>query len=508
MDPIPGIALDRDASTSLVDQLTERLRSAITSGRLQPGDRVPASRVLAETLGVSRTVVVGAYERLLGEAFLDSIQGSGTRVSPDLPRWHREPGAAAGADRGSTRGAGLDVDPCPEPLATNTQKAPVGQPDRSRAGAPVIRLVTGLPHAAPEPPREWSRALSRAARRPWRTESVPARGDEKVRAQLAAYLRLYRGIACGDEDIVLTSGTAESLLLIGIAVRSLHEIGRPRVAVEDPGYPEGVLALEATGAERVPVGVTRDGIDLEEIRAKHRRSALDAVMLTPSHQFPMGGRLPAEDRLAILEWAHEQNVLVIEDDYDSEFRHTGAVLPAVASLDPHGVTVYVASLNKTLSPSLRCGMIVLPDGRPEVREAILHARAVAGASVAAHTQDALAEFVGSGGVKRAVARNRREYRHRRDLLLAAFAERGIEVIGADGGLHVVIELPPAVDAGALARDLLLAGVQVETLAELTVGDHARNGLALGYGAETIPRLVKGVEVVADLVARRCAAALE
>ncbi|WP_251381889.1 MULTISPECIES: PLP-dependent aminotransferase family protein [unclassified Leucobacter] len=473
------VRLNRNGAASLSRQLADQIRASIVSGQLHPGERVPATRKLAESLGVSRTVVVNAYDQLLGEAFLEGVAGSGTRVSRELPDWLQP----------------RMHEIVPPPTLTEQQPLP---------SSPLIDLAPGYPYVAPDPPRDWLRALSAAAHDAWSAPVPGAVGARELREQLAAHVRFFRGVPCNAEDVVITSGTSEALLLVGLALRTVQG-SAPRIAVETPGYPEGRRALELAGAECHAVPVSANGIDLAALQSADHSQPLAAVMLTPSHQYPMGGRLPADERIAILEWAHARGATVIEDDYDSEFRHTGPALPSMASLDAHGRTVYIASLNKTFHPSLRCGFIVLPAGDMEFRAAILAARGGVGATVSAHTQFALARFIEGGGLKRAVARNRREYQHRRSLLLAHFADSGLPVSGADGGLHVVLQMPAAIDARELAGELRTRDVHVEPLADFTVppGSHeSANGLIIGYGQETVPRLMQGLARVTEALRAR------
>ena len=479
MDPMPFVRLDRNGATSLSRQLADQIRASIVSGQLHPGERVPATRKLAESLGVSRTVVVSAYDQLLGEAFLEGVAGSGTRVSRELPDWLQSRTHEA----------------TPPPSLAAQQPLP---------SSPLIDLAPGYPYVAPEPPRDWLRALSAAAHDAWADPAPAAAGARELRKQLAAHVRFFRGVPCSADDVVITSGTSEALLLVGLALRAVQG-SAPRIAVETPGYPEGRRALELAGAECRAVPVSANGIDLTALQSADRGQSLAAVMLTPSHQYPMGGRLPADERIALLEWAHVRGVTVIEDDYDSEFRHTGPALPSMASLDAHGRTVYIASLNKTFHPSLRCGFIVLPAGDTALRTALLAARDSVGATVSAHTQFALARFIEGGGLKRAVARNRREYQHRRSLLLAHFAASGLSVDGADGGLHVVLPMPATIDARELAAELRARGVHTEPLADFVVptGDREEaNGLIIGYGQETVPRLMQGLTRVTEALRER------
>lgn len=466
VDVLPQFVPDRGSSRTLTEQLVDSVHGAIASGALTPGDVLPPTRKLAASLGVSRSVVVSAYEQLVGENALEATPGSGTRVAAnEVPR------ASAG----------------PRP----------NDPDQlPSSGAPVIDLRSGLPFVGPEPPRAWSRALASAARSPWSSSSPDPRGTPVLRTRLAAHTRLHRGMSCTGDDVIVTSGTSEALMLIALSLtRTLRRA--PRVAVEDPGYRSGSDALEAAGAEIVPFAVGRRGATADSLAALHAGSPVDAVMLTPSHQFPLGGSLAEGERERILLWAFEQRVLIVEDDYDSEFRHTGPALPALAAGDKHGVVAYVASLNKILSPSLRCGVLVLPSPGP-LRDALLWVRESLGATVSAHTQTALAEFIGSGAFARAVARNKREYTHRRAAVLAEFARHDVEVFAGEGGLHLVATTPTAAGAAQVAVMLREQNILVETIAEFFLL-RPEGGIVFGYGAGSLHQLLHAVRLMAEAI---------
>lgn len=480
MHRLPQLVLDRRGGVALSAQLVTQLRDLVLTGMIGTGERVPGSRALAQQLGVARSVVVAAYEQLLGEGFFEATAGSGTRV-------------AAGPVLPVARGRGR----------------PLAEPVRAEASAPepeAIDLVSGRPYAGVEPPRDWRRAQAVAARLPLRSDPPDPQGDPRLRAELARHAERARGIRCGPADVLITAGTSEALLLIALAMRSLADPpdpdsepgAAPVIAVENPGYPTAHEVLRAAGARvrHVPVGA--EGMTAERLAASVReRGRVDAALVTPSHQYPLGGRLGAAPRLALLDWAEREGAVLLEDDYDSEYRYAGALLPAIASLDSAARVLHIGSLNKTLSPSVRCGYLVLP-GDGELRRALWRVRAGLGATVSAATQAALAEFLASGGYRRYVARTRREYRHRRAAVL--------EVLGAlapaarlsalDGGLHAVLELPPEISAERVQSGLTRRGVRIETVADLSAGPGgARNALVIGYGAEPVTRLRHALEAV-------------
>ncbi len=473
MDVFPQLAVDRTLAEPLAEQLTARIRAAILAGDMAPGEALPPSRALATGIGVSRTVVVAAYERLVGEGFLESRQGAGTRVVPELPV-----GAAPALH------------------------APAAAPAAVAPGAPEQRpidLRPGRPFVSELPPRDWVRAATAAARAPWESDAPDPRGIPQLRAALAAHTRRSRGIVCAEGDITVTSGTSEALLLLALALRELH--GRaPRIAVEDPGYKEGIRALARAGAEIVRLPVGPDGATAAALRALAGAGPLDAALLTPSHQFPLGGRIPAAERLGILEWAGETGALIIEDDYDSEFRHGGALLPAMGSLAAGVATI--TTLNKVLSPSVRCAAIVLAGGTAELAAELRAARDDLGAALPLLEQRTIAAFLESGGFRRELARTRREYGHRRQLLLDRLAARGIPVRGADGGLHVVLPLDGR-DGAATVAALAARGVLVDHVGDYRGGSaesvSGSDGLIVGYGAEPSTRLARGLDVIAELL---------
>lgn len=475
MDVFPQLSVDRGIPIPIAEQLTARIREAVLAGTIAPGEVLPASRALASAIGVSRTVVVSAYEQLVGEGFLESRQGAGTRVVPELPRWGEWERRGADPEHGSV--------------------------SNGPASSGSIDLRPGRPHVAAAPPREFVRAMQEAARQPWHSDAPDSSGIPALRDALAAHTRRSRGIACAAADVSVTSGTSEALLLLALALRAVH--GRaPRIAVEDPGYAEGIRAFARAGVEIVRVPVGADGATAHDLRALSVGQPLDAVLLTPSHQFPLGGRIPAAERLGILEWARASETLIIEDDYDSEFRHAGALLPALGSLAPGVATI--TTLNKVLSPSIRCAAIVLVAESAASLALQTELRAVredVGPPLPLIQQSGLATFLESGGFRRELARTRREYGHRRGLLLARLSELGIPVSGADGGLHVVVPLEDQ-DGDAVVQELAAQGVLVDRVgnyrARLTKTQ--QDALIIGYGAEPATRLLRGIDVVVAALA--------
>jgi len=458
------IVLDRASPVPLAAQLAGRLREAILEGTLRPEHTLPASRRLAEELGVSRGVVVRAYEQISGEGYLESRGSAGTRVAVRLD------------------GRGVP--------------APKTAPKPAAAPKTMIDLTPGRPSGEPFRDREWRAAWKKAIAEPVQVELPPALGMPALRAALARHLGASRGLTVDAADIVITAGTSDALQLIATALR--RKAGAPRILVEDPGYPTARRVLTAAGAlvDAVPVG--EDGAEAGRLNALH--SSPDAILLTPSHQYPLGGRMPVQERLAVLDWAERNNVTVLEDDYDSEFRHTRMPLPALASLPSNAEVILIGTFSKTLSPWLRCGYLVV---RGSAGERIKRAREELDSPVSGILQSALANYVDGGGLARHIARARRQYAHRRALMIDRLGARDdLELAALDGGLHAIIRIDPRVDARGVVEDALKQGVCVVALEGYFAKAPVENGLVIGYGAPSDLQLARALDIITAIIDRK------
>lgn len=431
------LALD-DGGGSLRQRLVEGVRGAIAEGRLTEGQVLPSSRTLAQELGCSRWSVNEAYVQLGAEGWLHLAQGSGTTV-------------AAGAGAASAAAA---RPPAPVPAA------------------PVLAdLRPGLVDPAEFPVAAWSRVLRKGLAGAGRQEmSDPAaRGTAELRRVLAAYLARVRGIRSEPDEILVTCGAMHGVALLS---RVLAASGRSRLAVEDPAWrrPAHVAAANGLTVRAVPV----DGLGL-------RVDALgdaDAAICSPAHQFPTGTVLAPERRRALLAWAAGGGRLVVEDDYDAEFRYDRKPVAALAAMDRSDVA-YVGSTSKTLSPALRLGWLVPP---PRLYAAVADALDTATSGPSVLDQLAFAAMLEEGAYDRHLRRSRVEYRRRRDALVSALGSElpQVPVLGAAAGLHLVLPLPADVDEGAVVAGLAARGVAVSAL-----GSYSRSGtgagLVLGYG---------------------------
>ncbi|MEV6831680.1 PLP-dependent aminotransferase family protein [Amycolatopsis sp. NPDC051102] len=415
--------------------LITALRDAVRDGRLAPGTRLPPYRSLAADLGLARNTVADAYAELVAEGWLTAVQGSGTRV----------------AERA-------------EPLK------PVRTPKRTPdAPKPLYNLRQGQPDATSFPRTEWLAAARRALTVAPHDAFGPGdpRGRRELREALAQYLARARGVRTSPERIVVCSGFAHALRLLFPAV-----LPGP-VAVESYGLAFHRSIFATAGVGTVP-------LDLDEHGARVDDLAVPTVLLTPAHQFPTGGPLHHDRRTAVLGHVRASGGVLLEDDYDGEFRYDRKPVGAVQGLDPDHV-VYVGSVSKSLSPALRLGWLVLPG---HLVDAVLAAKGEREAWAGVLDQLTLAEFLAAGAYDRHIRRMRQRYRRRRDQLVAALAERAPHVTptGIAAGLHAVLRLPPGTEKAAL-KAAAWQGLALDGLAAFRHPDSrmsTMDGLVVGY----------------------------
>ncbi|MFJ6481444.1 MULTISPECIES: MocR-like pyridoxine biosynthesis transcription factor PdxR [unclassified Streptomyces] len=443
--------------------LAQALRSAVRSGRLAGGTRLPPYRTLAADLGLARNAVADAYAELVAEGWFTARQGSGTMVAEGV-------------------------------ATTDAPAAPAGPAlDRPRHD-----LLQGKPDAASFPRAAWAASARRAlAEAP--TEAFgpgDPQGRPELRRALAGYLSRARGVRCGPENIVICSGFANGLRLLSSV--------RPRDwAVEAYGLPFHHGILRDAGVRPHPVAVDEDGARLgvapgrrlgEELPSRAR-----TLLLTPAHQFPTGGRLLPARRAAAVEWARGTDAVIVEDDYDGEFRYDRKPVGALQGLAPEHV-VYAGSLSKSLSPALRLGWLVLPD---QLRDQVLAAKGLRESWASTLDQLALADFIECGAYDRHVRRMRLRYRSRRDQLVTVLAARApeVRVTGISAGLHAVLELPPGRESPALtaARAAGLALDGLSSYQHPADPSPPREGLVVGYAAPSDSAFARALDSLAGVV---------
>jgi GntR family transcriptional regulator/MocR family aminotransferase len=468
------IRLDRELTTSLQRQLTEQLRRAILDGRLGAGMRLPSTRSLATTVGVSRNVALAAYDELFAEGYVEGRHGSGTYVSGDLPSLPRP---------------SLPVPPGSPRWLRELPPPPEVEP--SLPGAIEFRL--GRPFTTQLPADVWRRVWNDVSGQlPPSDYGAPA-GDPELRAAIAGYLRRSRGVACGTDDVIITGGALQAVDLV---TRATVEPGDP-VAFEEPGYSLARQVLQARGARLVPVPVDDDGLRVDRLPVGP--DAPYYVYVTPSHQYPLGARMPVARRVALIEWARENDGLVVEDDYDSEFRFDAPPLPALAGLDESGRVAYVGTFSKVLSPALRVGYLVAP---PPLLERVQRLKRLSDYHTPWPVQRALATFILEGHLERHIRRMRRHYGEKRAALAESLAPVAdvARLQGLEAGLHAFLELDARIDPARVAkRAHTNHRVIVSTLDSYYIGRPTRSGLLLGYGGLSQTEIERGGAVLAQII---------
>ena len=450
------VPLHREDDRPLHHQLEQQLREAVRQGRLGPATTLPSPRALASQLGVARGVVVEAYEQLVAEGYLLSRPGGSTRVA-HVPGPATLPASAQDL-------AAIEFDFRP------------GRPD-----------LTEFPRAA------WSRTVRHilVEASAERFSYLDGHGVPELRDVLSAYLDRVRGTCTSASDLVISNGFAQGLQLVA---RALRETGARRVGVEDPWNSMYRRMLTASGLEVVPVPVDDQGIQVDLLEA----ARVQAVVLTPAHQYPTGAVLAPERRAALIDWADRHDATIVEDDYDAEFRYDREPIGAMQGLCADRVA-YAGTASKTLAPGLRLAWLAVPR---RLSERIAGAKIAADFGSSALDQLALADFIERGELDRHLRRMRSIYRPRRDALLAGLAEHLPEVrpTGASAGLHVLAFLPHGVDEAVLTAQAAEQGVGLQGVAPAYADRPSEAGIIFGYGAIDERRIAVGLQRLSALPA--------
>ena len=458
--PVPGfpdilLALDRSGRGGLREQLQHQLRLAIQQGRLPVAAPLPPSRTLARELGVARSVVVDAYEQLAAEGYLDARQGSGTRVLP-------------------------------------TTKPVPADPTLHAAAPHTVRLVGGLPDPALFPRAEWLRHYR------WALSTVPNQrlgypgplGEASLREALTHYVTRVRGAVVRSDRLLITSGLTQAIVLL---CRALRKRGAEAIAIEDPGFGFHREAIANTGLRVVPIPVDDEGLDVVGL-AEHD---VAAVLVAPAHSYPTGALLSPARRTALIEWAHTKDALIIEDDYDAEFRYDRAPIGALQGLAPERV-VYAGCASKTLTPALRLGWMTLP-GR--IVEDVVQQKLLDDMGTTMLEQIALARFIDTGGLTRHLRRVRPIYRRRLGTALGALAVSMPDAVPkrVGAGLHLYLQLPDWCDELCLVDSAYKRGLVIEGASwHWSVPRSAPPALVVGYGAIDEPTIRAGLTTLASI----------
>jgi len=484
---LPPIALDLRTKTPLYRQLYDWYRSAIIEGQMRPGQRVPATRILAAELKISRIPVLNAYEQLLAEGYFEARVGAGTCVAGSIPDEAMNPAADKARN----------LLPAPE---SRTQLAARRM---SRRGVVLTELpaqpwlnVLGafrvsLPALDHFPMAVWSKLMARHCRRP--AAGIMAYGDamgyQPLREAIAEYLGAFRAARCDASQILVTTGSQQGLQLCAQVLLDPKD----RVLIEEPGYPSASQAFRAAGAELIPVPVDREGLSMAELLAAGRRGQnARAVYITPSHQYPLGMTMSAARRMLLLNWAARTGAWIIEDDYDSEYRFDSRPVASLQGLDTSAKVIYVGTLSKVMFPALRVGYLVVPK---DLVSAFSAARDAADVFSATLYQAVLTDFIREGHFARHIRRMRMLYMERRRTLTEEIRSQmagRLEVIGAKAGMHLTALLPLGSDDVAISKRAARSGVSATPLSTCYMKSPACSGLILGYGGANAQQTRAGI----------------
>ena len=479
------IQLDPDRREPRFLQIARAIMEAVRRGRLRPGAPLPSTRELAAQLGLHRKTITAAYRELSAQGWISIVRARGARISRDLPD---VPRARSAAEPPPPARAGFEL-----PGAAPAHTTPVPR----RPGQ--LLLLGGVPDLAAAPRHELGRAYRAAisARTAVRLlDYNDARGDAQLRAGLAEYLTRTRGLHATPDALAILRGSQQALY---IAARALLRPG-DRVAVEALGYRPAWSALSAAGLALEPIPVDRDGLDVAALAAVHARRPIRAVYATPHHQYPTTVTLTAARRVALLELARVHGMMLLEDDYDHEFRYDGQPVLPLAATDPNGVCVYLGTLSKIVAPGLRLGYV---SATPDVIARIAAYRAVVDQQGDHVLERALSELVADGTLERHVRRARRAYRDRRDALCEALA-RAIPALACEpphGGMALWAHAP-GIDVDAWVLRAAEAGVVFQAGSRFAFDGKRRDHARIGFGACTERELAEAVRRMARALPRR------
>ncbi|HWE86522.1 MAG TPA: PLP-dependent aminotransferase family protein [Terracidiphilus sp.] len=463
----------------LFRQVYRGLRQAVLSGSLRPGDRLPSTRDLAEQLRISRTVVLLAYDQLLAEGFATASAGSGTYVSEELAR---------NAAPGKGRPASLKLSRFGNSVAGSISI--VDTPHLPPA-APRINFVYGRSDLATFPFERWRRLLMREARRATarQFDYGSVLGNPDLRAAICAHLRRSRAVTCDPSQVLIVNGSQQALDLV---IRVLVEPG-DRVAIENPHYDGAREAFRAAGARLRPVPVDRDGLNPALLP-----DDAGLAFVTPSHQFPTGVILTLERRLALLHWARRRNAVIIEDDYDGEFRYDDRPLESLQGLDREGRVVYIGTFSRTIFPALRIGYLVAPES---LLPAFTAAKWLSDLHSATLEQQTLAEFISNGMYERHLRQLRRRNSARRQALLGAiqqFLGDRVEVTGDGAGAQVVLRSRKRVSEKSAMDLAAKRGVGIYGISHCYLKHPSPPGFLIGYARLNEREIHEGIRLLSEV----------
>jgi GntR family transcriptional regulator / MocR family aminotransferase len=475
---LPAIVLKRNSNRPLNEQLRSEIAQIILAGKLRPGARLPSTRRLSQELGISRNTVNEAYDQLAAEGYLQSAVGIGTRVVPTLPPELLRPGRPQRTKLHGTRLSLRGNEIAKVTIALDRIESGAG----TQIGNPALDLF---------PFDTWKRLMAQQVERLSHAEfgyANPA-GFQPLREQIAAHLARSRGLRVTSNRIIVVAGAQQAL---DLTARLLLDDGDP-VLFENPGYPGARAALMGAGAHLRPVAIDGEGMNVGSLSSVDRQAR--AAYVTPAHQFPLGPTMTLSRRLALLEWAEEQNAFILEDDYDGDFRHAGKPISAIASLDTYDRVIYVGTFSKVMLPSLRLGFMVVPE---ELVTQITSVRGFMDRHSPVLEQATLAAFLELGYFARHIRHMREVYTERRALLITELLNHTndlLDIYAPETGAHIIANLH-GISGQRAAKAIGTQEIAIVPLSHYYFEPTKSNGLLLNFANSTAAGIQRSVRNIA------------
>ena len=487
------IVLDSQSNVPLHRQLYEEIRRSILSGRLAPGKRVPSTRSMSESLGISRATVTLAYDYLLSEGYLQSTTGSGTYVCKQLPDALMRSytiGTKDGRRKTLLETGGL-VKKSVKRLSkygTHIKERPwfaYGEDE------PEIQFSFGRPDMDQFPWKQWTMLTNLMTKKQdFSLLDCPskAQGHLGLREAIAAHISKSRAVNCTPQQIIIVNGSQQGIDLVTRTVIDRGDL----VGIEEPGYIGAKKAFEAQGAQLVGVPVDSGGLIVEKLKDPAMAS-MKLLYVTPSHQFPTGVVMSLPRRLELLNWAQRNGTYIIEDDYDSEYRYTGRPVPALAGLDHSDSVIYVGTFSKVLFPSLRLGYLVVPPGLAEI---FARAKFLADRHSSLLDQQVLCEFIRQGHFERHIRRMRSLYEHRRQVVIRSlhhYFGADVQILGDNAGINILVRIDWRIDDEAFIKNARDEGVGLVRTNQFYLNNPPPHEFLLNYAGLSDERIEEGIK---------------
>ena len=480
------LSLDRTSAVPLYQQLAEELRCAVLQNRLQPSQKLPPSRVLAQSLAISRVTVTQSYEQLVSEGYLEARRGAGTFVCAQLPEdyLHTESMAQNTAELSAlTRLSRFGTD-----LLTE-------QPLTSPQPQHTISFCYGNPAAELFPMDLWRRLLMRhcCPSSALMNYAADAAGYLPLRQAIAHYLGRSRAVQCTPEQVIIVNGSQQALDLIARLTLDLEDW----VAIEEPGYLGARYCFTGQGAKLQAIPVDADGLNVEVLSQCCQPFKL--LYVTPSHQFPTGATLSLARRLALLQWAQQTGTLILEDDYDGEYRYGDRPIPALQGLDRHNVVIYVGTFSKIFFPALRMGYLVVPSAWLPL---VSRAKWLCDRQAPMLEQYALADFLTEGHFERHIRRMRHLYNRRRQGLVKALNDylgSSITILGENAGIHLMAKIETTVPDQVVIQRAASVDVGIISAQDYYLTSPKTSEFIFGYAQLSEGQIEQGIQKLAQVL---------